>query len=122
MLLSLATSLNTVPLPPLSDAVGIRLPPRQHRLTNVNFTIVPNLPPPDLAGGDDVDAREETDREKKNAKGGAPRAIDEDEDYDESEPGGTDDRTGDKPLHGAEAADQGSRGLKRGLEEDEEYD
>ncbi|EPQ31242.1 uncharacterized protein PFL1_01427 [Pseudozyma flocculosa PF-1] len=52
-LLALATSLNSVPLPPISDRHGVRLPPQQHCLTNVNFTIIPNPPPPDYDEAED---------------------------------------------------------------------
>ena len=45
MLLSLASSLNSVPLPPVSNRYGIRLPAPEHCLTNVNFSIVPDPPP-----------------------------------------------------------------------------
>ncbi|PWZ00372.1 TFIID-31kDa-domain-containing protein, partial [Testicularia cyperi] len=48
MLLALATSINSTPLPPISDRHGVRLPPPQHCLTNVNFSIVPNPPPQDF--------------------------------------------------------------------------
>ncbi|PWN46127.1 transcription factor TAFII-31, partial [Ceraceosorus guamensis] len=41
MLLSLASSLNATPLPPISDTYGIRLPPPQHTLTNIDFSIIP---------------------------------------------------------------------------------
>lgn len=111
MLLSLATSLNSVPLPPVSNRYGIRLPPPEHCLTNVNFSIVPDPPskpefgnsilqPPvtkpvadagvhnnaQAADDDDtsmVDVDEDATRKDGSASGGGvKRALEEDEDYD----------------------------------------
>ncbi|KWU47597.1 transcription factor TAFII-31, partial [Rhodotorula sp. JG-1b] len=40
-LLQLATTVNSVPLPPVPEVYGIRLPPPAQRLTAPNFSIVP---------------------------------------------------------------------------------
>ncbi|GJN89917.1 hypothetical protein Rhopal_002906-T1 [Rhodotorula paludigena] len=47
-LLQLATTVNSVPLPPVPEVYGIRLPPPAQRLTAPNFTLVPRsaAPPP----------------------------------------------------------------------------
>ena len=89
MLLSLATTLNSVPLPPVSNRYGIRLPPPEHCLTNVNFAIVPDAP---RAGfGESIVQPEVAENSQQQngdrATGEAPaqrrkRALDEDEDYD----------------------------------------
>ncbi|KAI3623359.1 TAF9 [Malassezia furfur] len=82
MLLSLASSLNSVPLPPVSNRHGIRLPPPEHCLMNVNFSIVPNPPETHAARGD---ASADTTMEEASHKDGAQgtkRALEEDEEYD----------------------------------------
>lgn len=100
MLLSLATSLNSVPLPPVSNRSGIRLPPPEHCLTNLNFAIVPD-PPPETKFGDTIvqpaptaqtmevkenDTMEDTSMADANAQEsathGAKRTLEEDEEYD----------------------------------------
>ncbi|GAA5886293.1 hypothetical protein JCM16303_003753 [Sporobolomyces ruberrimus] len=45
-LLQLATQVNSVPLPPVPEVYGIRLPPVAQRLTAPNFSIVPRSGPP----------------------------------------------------------------------------
>lgn len=113
MLLSLASSVNSYPLPPISDRFGLRLPPPQHCLTNVNFSIVPNPPPAedkeDEAGGK-VEASLEQDLDEGAGEVGEEEA-EEDEDMDDVQSGQADEQPG---------SDQ--RGTKRSLEEDEEYD
>ena len=100
MLLSLATTLNSVPLPPVSNRYGIRLPPPEHCLTNVNFAIVPDPPPkpefgdsviqPPVVGQSvaqpDASANDVEDTSMGEAdtgeSRGVKRTLDEDEDYD----------------------------------------
>lgn len=100
MLLSLASTLNSVPLPPVSNRYGIRLPPPEHCLTNVNFAIVPDPPPkpefgdsviqPPVVGQSvaqpDVSANDVEDTSMGEAdtgeSRGVKRTLDEDEDYD----------------------------------------
>lgn len=100
MLLSLATTLNSVPLPPVSNRYGIRLPPPEHCLTNVNFAIVPD-PPPKAEFGHTVIQ---------------PPVVEQ--------PGTqTDMSTNDlEDTSMGEADTAESRGVKRTLEEDEDYD
>ncbi|WFD29850.1 Transcription initiation factor TFIID subunit 9 [Malassezia sp. CBS 17886] len=106
MLLSLASSLNSIPLPPVSNRYGVRLPPAQHCLTNVNFAIVPD-PPLTSTFGDSVAAPEvdaadaaksdehangatpdagsglaDTSMDDASQQHGTKRQLDEDEDYD----------------------------------------
>ncbi|GAA5834216.1 hypothetical protein JCM11251_000573 [Rhodosporidiobolus azoricus] len=52
-LLQLATTVNSIPLPPVPEVYGIRLPPPAQRLTAPNFTLVPRSTPlpPDPASG-----------------------------------------------------------------------
>ncbi|TFK55847.1 hypothetical protein OE88DRAFT_1652356 [Heliocybe sulcata] len=45
-LLSLATQTNSVPLPSVPEVFGVRLPPASECLTNVDFDLIPNQPPP----------------------------------------------------------------------------
>lgn len=100
MLLSLASSLNSVPLPPVSNRHGIRLPPPEHCLVNVNFSIVPDAP--ETTFGDSILPPEPQHTEDTNASPGK-------------------DSVGDTTMEDA-TQDQGAQGTKRALEEDEEYD
>lgn len=100
MLLSLASSLNSVPLPPVSNRHGIRLPPPEHCLVNVNFSIVPDAP--ETTFGDSIIPPEPQQHEGTNASPGK-------------------DSVGDTTMEDA-TQDQGAQGTKRALEEDEEYD
>lgn len=45
-MLSLAAQTNAVPLPPVPEVFGVRLPPAQDCLTSVDFELVPKPPPP----------------------------------------------------------------------------
>ncbi|KAH7105686.1 transcription initiation factor IID, 31kD subunit-domain-containing protein [Auriculariales sp. MPI-PUGE-AT-0066] len=45
---TLAAQTNSVPLPPVPEVFGIRLPPENMRLTQPDFHIVPTQPPPDV--------------------------------------------------------------------------
>ncbi|SHO76529.1 Similar to S.cerevisiae protein TAF9 (Subunit (17 kDa) of TFIID and SAGA complexes) [Malassezia sympodialis ATCC 42132] len=103
MLLSLATSLNSVPLPPVSNRSGIRLPPPEFCLTNVNFAIVPD-PPPETRFGDTI---------VQPATDGRPTETKENETTEDMSMVDVDGQgVGTNETHGA----------KRALEEDEEYD
>ncbi|GAA5861858.1 hypothetical protein JCM8547_008576 [Rhodosporidiobolus lusitaniae] len=44
-LLQLATTVNSIPLPPVPEVYGVRLPPPAQRLTAPNFSIVPRSAP-----------------------------------------------------------------------------
>jgi transcription initiation factor TFIID subunit 9B len=121
MLLSLATSLNSTPLPPISDRYGVRLPPPQHTLANINYSVIPNAPPPL-----DEDAEAEEDAEEEAAAENKARAAQEaqtrggsigEEDGEDVRPEGDETALGAQPM----AVDE-ARGTKRALEEDEDYD
>jgi transcription initiation factor TFIID subunit 9B len=119
-LLSLASSLNGIPLPPISDKYGVKLPPAQHCLTNVNFSIVPNPPPED---GSDEDAPGDEDDQTQQEDDDALQEKDENDDYDEG------DETVDISQKDEDMADtsniassQPIRGIKRSLEEEDDYD
>ncbi|KAF9057733.1 transcription initiation factor IID, 31kD subunit-domain-containing protein [Panaeolus papilionaceus] len=45
-ILSLASEVNSVPLPAVPEVFGVRLPPQSECLTAVDFDLVPNKPPP----------------------------------------------------------------------------
>lgn len=115
MLLSLASSLNAVPLPPILDRYGLKLPPRQHCLTNVNFSLVPNPPPQDSSDGDAPGEEEEEDAEDNNLFANNEDAGSDADDVEEM-----------PSASGADADMQDAvveqRGTKRNLDEDEDYD
>ncbi|UZJ57078.1 hypothetical protein CBS101457_006398 [Exobasidium rhododendri] len=114
MLLSLASSLNSVPLPPILDRYGMKLPPPKHCLTNVNFSLVPNPPPQDSLE-DDAPGEDDEDDMDALERGNAANLIDgEMETEAEAKSSG---------VEGAgETASLEQRGRKRSLDEDEDYD
>lgn len=141
-LLNLAGTLNSTPLPPVSDRYGLRLPPREQCLTGVNFNIVP-----DPLDDDDEDDEDEEDNENETAAGSATaqrsaeagnrrsEGVGEDEAEETlgaamSHPGSgqADDSVGDTTMdtgdngERAGGAAEAQRGVKRSLEEDDEYD
>lgn len=103
MLLSLASSLNSVPLPPVSNRHGIRLPPPEHCLMNVNFSIVPN--PPETNFGDSIMPPPETPAGTKQAQQSTIDAA-----------------SADTTMEDVTPSKEGAQGTKRALEEDEDYD
>ncbi|KAL9935397.1 hypothetical protein V8E36_005745 [Tilletia maclaganii] len=147
ILVSLASSINSIPLPPISDRIGVRLPPLEHCLTNVNFSIVPNSPPrspsPEVkleppsqqrrttaainghGGIDDDVVEDEGMQDAPGASGtGSSRARwQQDDDYDDpGPPGGHGLSTSGSLAAPPPAPPAASRGTKRALEEDEDYD
>ena len=139
-MLQLATQVNSVPLPPVPEVYGIRLPPTSQRLTAPNFSIVPRSTPvpdpnavgvPDFGGtrtaegsevggnglfGDDDDDEDDDDE-------------DEDEDDDEEMEDVTAGLGGSGNMEGGNGGGSGSvmmggvNGTKRKAgESDEEYD
>ncbi|PWN23151.1 TFIID-31kDa-domain-containing protein [Microstroma glucosiphilum] len=130
-LLSLATTLNAYPLPPVSDRYGLRLPPREHCLTGVNFGIVPD----EL---DDDDDDDEEDEEGEEVEGSAKAGDSRQGQGQGQGAGGGRDEVGeedaedgplpeDATMEDAAGAGGGgaaidSRGVKRSLDEDEDYD
>ncbi|SPO31835.1 related to TAF9 - TFIID and SAGA subunit [Ustilago trichophora] len=158
MLLGLASTVNALPLPPISDRHGVRLPPPQHCLTNVNFGIVPNPPPEDfddfeelqpssssavVTGGPAEGSQTTTatapsggeSTQNSNLFESQPRraAEEENDDYDAEDADGDDGDVSMTTVHpsqsqgGQTQEDQKdridpSRGVKRPLDEDEDYD
>jgi len=62
---SLAHQTNAIPLPPVSEVFGVRLPPASECLTAVDYNLVPNKPPPDVKIFDEiVEEIEESDSEE----------------------------------------------------------
>lgn len=119
-LLSLANTLNSTPLPPISDRFGLRLPPKEQCLTNVNFRIVPEpLDDPDDDDDDENDAPNGPGTtEDRPAVSPSQQVGDED--------AGDDSNLADTTMQEANGASTGSpdanRGVKRSLDEDDEYD
>lgn len=122
-LLSLASSLNSTPLPPISERFGLRLPPREHCLTNVNFTIVPD----ELDDEDDEEHEGEAEEGQAGAGAGNDPATTANGSHDVGE---EDANSPDVSMQDATATDeqpppppdQTTRGVKRSLQEDDEYD
>ncbi|CCM03378.1 uncharacterized protein FIBRA_05508 [Fibroporia radiculosa] len=62
--LSLATQTNSIPLPPVPEVFGVRLPPASDCLTAVDFDLIPNKPPPGVKLYDEeIEEIEESDEE-----------------------------------------------------------
>ncbi|GAA5846898.1 hypothetical protein JCM3766R1_000834 [Sporobolomyces carnicolor] len=70
-LLQLATQVNSVPLPPVPEVYGIRLPPAAQRLTAPNFSIVPRSGPPPTTTTTEGGGANELDGSQNLAGGGA---------------------------------------------------
>lgn len=136
-LLSLASTLNATPLPPISDRFGLRLPPREHCLTNVNFRIVPDeLEDEDEDEEDEMDVSGAADA---NGRAGSQTEADR---QDGATAGASQGGGGNGPGVGEEDAaditmasaqtpaseagaaqtEEERRGVKRSLDEDEDYD
>ncbi|KAI0356519.1 TFIID-31kDa-domain-containing protein [Trametes cingulata] len=64
-IMSLATQTNSVPLPPVPEVFGVRLPPASECLTAVEFDLVPNKPPPGVKQYDEeIEEVEESEEEE----------------------------------------------------------
>lgn len=64
-MLSLATQTNSMPLPPVPEVFGVRVPPASECLTAVDFDLIPNKPPPGVKLYDEeVEEIEESDEEE----------------------------------------------------------
>ncbi|CAD6887960.1 unnamed protein product [Tilletia controversa] len=148
VLVSLAASINSIPLPAISDRVGIRLPPLEHCLTNVNFSIVPNSPPRSPSPEVKPEPRHHHHQTSTTANGTGPtrnQQADESRNGAPDEDVGMQDGTGASGLPASDStgsrwqqddnyddapAPPGaaplslppSRGTKRALDEDEDYD
>lgn len=95
------------------DRYGVKLPPTQHCLTNVNFTIVPKPPPKDasdgnFAGEDELEAKVSSDTQA---------VVDEEADGDDLI-----DTTMASETQTPDEQQATQRGTKRTLDEDEDYD
>ncbi|SPO31948.1 related to TAF9 - TFIID and SAGA subunit [Ustilago trichophora] len=154
MLLGLASTVNALPLPPISDRHGVRLPPPQHCLTNVNFGIVPNPPPEDFddfeepqpstssatvtavaAGHSQSTTTAGESTQNSNLFESQPKRAALEENHDDYDAEDADPDDGDESMttvHPSQSQDVASqqskhqidpsRGVKRTLDEDEEYD
>lgn len=69
----MANEVNASPLPAVPEVFGVRLPPQQDCLVNVDFNLIPNKPPPDLTYLD-LEEFEVTDSEEEEEE------LEEDED------------------------------------------
>ncbi|GAA5868806.1 hypothetical protein JCM3774_003902 [Rhodotorula dairenensis] len=133
-LLQLATTVNSVPLPPVPEVYGIRLPPPAQRLTAPNFSIVPRsagppagdadlLPQIDPSLGSMLGELEPATREGSEAAEGNLFGDDDEDDVDEDDE--DDEEMEDVTAGLPPATSNGSSaasGVKRKAEEDEEYD
>lgn len=64
-MLSLAAQTNAIPLPSVPEVFGVRLPSSSHVLTQVDFDLVPNKPPPSVKQYDEeVEEVEEEESEE----------------------------------------------------------
>ncbi|KAF8914085.1 transcription initiation factor IID, 31kD subunit-domain-containing protein [Gymnopilus junonius] len=76
-ILSLAAEVNAAPLPAVPEVFGVRLPPAPDCLTNVDFDLIPNKPPP--GEDEESDAMEEVSTTLVEPP---KRNLVEDDDYD----------------------------------------
>lgn len=152
MLLALASTVNSIPLPPISDRHGVRLPPQEHCLTSVNFSLVPNPLPDDYDDTEEVPAHTTTTITNaaasqsqgqstqasalfdSNPSAAAANTQGEDDDYDAED--GDVSMTTVHPTQSQSQAqtqdgvadenkdggEEEQRGTKRSLDEDEDYD
>ncbi|KAF5363579.1 hypothetical protein D9756_000540 [Leucocoprinus leucothites] len=128
-ILSMANEVNAVPLPAVPEVFGVRLPPQSECLTNVDFNLIPNKPPPDVKIYDEVEEVEESEEEEEEEE------EDEDEDM-EPEPVPTPQPVpqeapfpisaiatpSDIEMFGTPAAGAGTQGMDEGSDAGEEED
>lgn len=62
----MANEVNAAPLPAVPEVFGVRLPPQSECLTNVDFNLIPNKPPPGLKIYDEVEEIEESESEEES--------------------------------------------------------
>lgn len=68
-MVSLAAQTNAIPLPSVPEVFGVRLPSSPHLLTQVNFDLVPNKPPPTVKQYDEeIEEVEEEESEEEYEK------------------------------------------------------
>ena len=77
-MVSLAAQTNAIPLPSVPEVFGVRLPSSQHVLTQVNFDLVPNKPPPTVKQYDEeIEEIEEDESDEELMDDDQMMAIDE---------------------------------------------
>jgi len=129
-ILSLASSVNAEPLPLVPETFGVRLPPAQHCLTEVDFDLVPNKPPPEDPLYEEYEEEIEYDGDD-GSEAGTPSVNDlelfgeNDDAGDGEEDAAKEEEDDERDLSMAPATPQAngaSAPAKRKLEEDDEYD
>lgn len=143
-MLQLATQVNSVPLPPVPEVYGIRLPPTSQRLTAPNFSIVPRstpVPDPNVVGVPDFGGTRTAEGSEVGGNGlfGDDDDNDDDDDDDEDEDEDDDEEMedvtaglgGSGNMEGGASGGGGGGGMMGGTlngtkrkagESDEEYD
>ena len=131
-MLTLAQQTNAIPLPSVPEVFGVRIPNAPHVLTQVDFDLVPNKPPPGVPQyeeeieeieEDESDDEEEVDVDAamlQQQQQRMRRAVTEQSDADMASPGAV--GMGQGPVVSAAAGDEGSEGGREddGLFGDEE--
>ncbi|KXN86364.1 Transcription initiation factor TFIID subunit 9 [Leucoagaricus sp. SymC.cos] len=129
-ILSLANDVNASPLPVVPEVFGVRLPPQPDCLTNVDFNLIPNKPPPDVKIYDEVEEVEESESEEEESE------QDEDEDMEPASvvsapqpvreeapfPISAIATPSDIDMFGTPAAGAGTQGVEEGSDAGEEED
>ena len=148
-MLTLASQTNAIPLPSVPEVFGVRLPASAHCLTNVNFDLIPNKPPPTVKQYDEqIEAIEEESEDEDvpvtevpmhgvhpaqpyqydadMASPEQPAALnagdDKMDDDDGLFDGKDDDSEGDDAMESVIVPDIASNGVKRKLLEGDDYD
>lgn len=150
-MLSLAAQTNAIPLPSVPEVFGVRLPASSHCLTNVNFDLIPNKPPPSVKQYDEEieQIEEESEDEVMQHPGDTMRSVQQGQSYQQAysdadmgspEPppaaggedtaddddglfdGKDDDSEGDEAMESVIVPDVGANGVKRKLIEEDDYD
>lgn len=150
-MLNLAAQTNAIPLPSVPEVFGVRLPASAHCLTNVNFDLVPNKPPPSVKQYDEEIEEIEEESEDEGVPGAdgdvsmlgvqptlsyrydadmaspEPLAVvnagdDTMDDDDGLFDGKDDDSEGDDAMESVIVPDIASNGVKRKLVEEDDYD
>ena len=151
-MLSLAMQTNSMPLPPVPEVFGVRLPPFGETLAFVDFDLIPHKPPPRVRLYDEeIEEIEESEDEDEDMEPApiplhnstptmlqgvtAPSSVlmpvtarddseddDDDDDLFDGVYDGGDNEEEDDPMDDAQMATAPPNGPKRKLEEDDEYD
>ncbi|KAJ6629149.1 transcription initiation factor IID, 31kD subunit-domain-containing protein [Mycena sp. CBHHK59/15] len=121
-ILSLASEVNAVALPAVPEVFGVRMPPSSDCLTSIDFDLIPNKPPPSVKLYDEeIEEVEESE-------------SDEDDDDEDMEPadageeedglfaGGDEEEEDSDGMEEVQTSLAHTNGVKRKLEEDDDYD